>query len=340
MSLLRLLRALSLALALTLGGPLLAKDKPPKKPQPTPQQRNEIRQLMRRAVSGRHEARRSEAATKLGRMGPVAEMAVPALVQALKDRDVSVGCAAANALGRVGVYSKAAIKGLASTLAKAREPLLRSAAAEGLGMIGPAALKPAGRALLGALQHEDQDLRREAAKAIGPVGEQDEAFTKRAVKALQPLLSDSEQRVRRAAALSLVRLGDASPKLVSLLKATVTQSGRAIVEERRDACLALGKLGAAARAAVPTLIAALREEPRINKAIPYAEQRRAQHDELRRAAATALGQIGDPRARPALERAKENATLAEAAGAALAKLPPPGESKGGDDEGGDDEGGE
>ena len=70
-----------------------AKDKGPKKPEPTPEQRTEIRQLMRRAVGGRHEARRSEAATKLGRMGPVAEMAVPSLVQALKEgtEDVYVG---------------------------------------------------------------------------------------------------------------------------------------------------------------------------------------------------------------------------------------------------------
>ncbi|HBP18049.1 MAG TPA: hypothetical protein DEA08_09690 [Planctomycetes bacterium] len=316
-----------LAAALLLSGPASAKDKGPKKPEPTPEQRTEIRQLMRRAVGGRHEARRSEAATKLGRMGPVAEMAVPSLVQALKDRDVSVGCAAANALGRVGVYSKAAVKGLTATLSKGRDPLLRASAAEGLGMIGALARKPAARPLLSALTHKDQDLRREAAKALGLVSEGDEKLTKQAIKAIQPLLSDDEKRVRRAAALSLVRLGDTSPKLVDLLKATVTKSGRAIVEERRDASAALGKLGAAARSAVPTLIAAVREEAQINKAIPYAEQRRAQHDEFRRAAVVALGEIGDPRARAALERAKQTSALAEAAEAALAKLPPEGEGE-------------
>lgn len=326
MSPLRLLFTASLALVL--AGSVYAKDPQPKRPEPTPQQRTEIRQLMRRAVAGRHEARRSEAATKLGRMGPVAEMAVPALVQALSDRDTSVGCAAANALGRIGVHSKAAVKGLVKTLSRGRDPLLRSAAAEGLGMIGALARKPAARPLLSSLKHEDSDLRREATRALGLLGEGEEKLAKQAVKAIKPLLSDSEKRVRRVAGLSLVRLGDTSPKLVDLLKATVTKSGRATVEERRDASAALGRLGAAARSAVPTLIAAVREEPRINKAIPYAEQRQAQHDELRRAAVVALGEIGDPRARAALERAKQSSALAEAAEAALAKLPPEGESEG------------
>ncbi|MBL4846064.1 MAG: hypothetical protein JKY65_11100 [Planctomycetes bacterium] len=56
------------------------------------------------------------------------------------------------------------------------------------------------------------------------------------------------------------------------------------------------------------------------KALPYAAQRREQHESLRRAAIHALGEIGDEEVRPTLERAAEVSSLAEAATAALAKL--------------------
>lgn len=73
---------------------------------------------------------------------------------------------------------------------------------------------------------------------------------------------------------------------------------------------------------MPALIGALGERPDINPALPYVAERQAAHDGMRRAAATALGKIGDRSAVDALERAAEVPALADAARAALEALPP------------------
>ena len=311
--LIHVLLLLTLLCVPTLG---LAKEKKPKAPEPSISERAEIRKLMVRLGRARHEAKRSEAATQLSKFGPKAEMSVPALAQALKDRDSNVACAAAFALGKVGVYSKAAVTGLMKALSGGSRPELKQAAAEGLGLIGPNA-QAAIPALLKALESGEVDLRSKAARALGLIGPK--AAT-RGVPALRKVLEDSEKGPRLAAAIALIQLGEKSPDLAKVLAGAVSRSGGAIVQTRQAACEALATLGPPAKPALSVLIAAVREAPEINKTLPYAAQRLEQHESFRRAAILALGEIGDEEARPALERAAKVSSLEEAAKAALAKL--------------------
>jgi HEAT repeat protein len=313
-------RAILLALLLVLPSVVAAKGKKPKKPKPpklTPEERTEIRKLMMRVVRGRHPARRSSAATSLAKLGPKASMAVPSLVNALKDRDTNVGCSAAFALGKVGVTSKPAVKGLLLALNSGRSVDIHKAAAEALGMIGEFA-QSAIPSLIKRLQKaKDGDLRAKAAAALGFLGEK---AAKHGVGPLRKALEDEEKQVRLSAAISLVRLGESGPKLVKLLEGAVRKSGRAIVQTRQAACECLGKLGSKAKDAVPVLAQAAAEKPKINTALPYAERRLEQHTSFRRAAVHALGEIGGEDAVAALQRASEVASLAEVAKKALAKL--------------------
>lgn len=314
-------RALAaLALSALLACPLWGdekKPKPPKPPKPTPSERTEIRQLMGQLGRGRHEAKRSQAAAALGKFGPTADMAIPALAQALNDRDTNVGCAAADALARVGPYSKQGVEALVKTLSAGRAPELKAAAAAALGQIGPFAAKPATSPLLAALQGGDEDLRRKAAASLGLLGEE---AAKAATEPLKKALASSDSGLRLAAAMSLARFGDSDPELVKTLAAAVRKSGRAVVEIRQSACEVLELLGPKGKEAVGALSEAAGEKPEINPALPYADQRLEQHEAFRRAAVRALGAIGGEEVRPALERAAKVPSLAEEAERALAKL--------------------
>lgn len=305
-------------LCLLLAGLALAQDRKDKaeKPQPTDQERNEIRELMGKVGRGRHPALKAKAAVELGDFGPKAEMAVPALTQAMKDKDVSVGSSAAVSLGRVGLYSKEAVAALIDALAN-RPIQVKISAAEGLGIIGPFAAPAAIKPLLGALSDADADLRRESAAALGKLGDK---AREPATKPLEGLLGDGEKRVRVAVAIALARLGSTNAQLAPILAGAVPKDAGLAIEVRKDACEAAGLLGAAGKPAVEALCNALREQPDVNPALPYAAERKAQHDAFRRAAATALGAIGDQAAASALESAAEVDVLREAAAAALTKL--------------------
>lgn len=316
----RFLGALACAGLLLLPlGPVAAKGKhegEEEKPKPTADELKEIRSLAVRVGRGRHPALKGKAIGELARYGPKAEAAVPALVAAMKDRDVSVASAAAAALGEVGRYSKEAVKALSDAVSKGRDVHVRTAAAEALGKIGPAAAKAA-RALVAALTDEEPDLRREAALALGRLGMEVE---KLAVSPLEGRLDD-EPRIRAAAAISLARLGrGGEARVVEVLRAAVPEASKLPIEVRHEACEALALAGPAARAAAGALIGVVREETRIHPAMPYPEQRREQHHALRRAAAKALGALGDPEALPALREAEQEPALAEAARAAIAQL--------------------
>src|SRR5437762_2901203 len=68
---------------------------------------------------------RRSAAFALGRIGPAASLAVPQLVQALKDVDPNVRDAAAYALGEIGPAALEAFFPLLDKLANDREPRVR-----------------------------------------------------------------------------------------------------------------------------------------------------------------------------------------------------------------------
>lgn len=197
--------------------------------------------------------------------------------------DFYAGKAAAQALVQLGPCavvpligalqdSESKVRGTAANLlgrlgdSRAVEPLTKTlqdwdvqvTAAESLGQLGDTrAVKP----LIVALQNSGYDMRRAAAKALGELGDA------RAVKRLIVALRDSDNDVRRAAVVALKQLGwQSSDPVWRVLNAI----------ERRDVAGCVDE-GAAA---VKPLIVALGDTD----------------DDVRRAAAEALGRLGDARA--------------------------------------------
>src|SRR5205823_4902352 len=84
---------------------------------------------------------RQKAALALGKMGPKAKAAVPALIDALKDKKDRVRRFSAKALGDVGPEAKAAVPALIEAL---RDDQVRAMAGYALKRIDPEAAKKAG----------------------------------------------------------------------------------------------------------------------------------------------------------------------------------------------------
>jgi HEAT repeat protein len=173
---------------------------------------------------------RCGAALRLGRMGPFAKDAVPALVEALNDAHPHVAEAAASALKRI-----------ARTTAPAVAPPAAPSAPAG---------SPAVIDLIDMLRHEDASLRRMAVVALGEA----RSVGRDAVPELVEVLEDQDEAVRREAARALGRLGAAGavPSLVVALSAPDELV-------RASAAEALGRIGPAATVAIPALIAALKQ---------------------------------------------------------------------------------
>jgi len=224
---------------------------------------------------------RHRSALTLGPMGPNAEKAVPALIQLLQD-DVST---AAQALGDIGPGAHAAVPAILSALQKdggVQEANLYSA----LGRIGPRArdavpfltqsLKdprhqvrrwsamalgdigsPASQttsALVSCLQDDNDLVRARAAQSLGQIGCYDKGVVSALTKAFQ---NDASMDVRAYAAFSLGRIAldnkDAVLPLIDALAVQKTFPMQYVVH------LALAEAGSAARPAIPTLEAALKE---------------------------------------------------------------------------------
>jgi HEAT repeat protein len=136
------------------------------------------------------------------------QTAVPALAEALKDKEPGVRQIAAKALGRIGPKPEAAVPALTEAL-KDKEGFVRWVAAQALAQIGETAV-PALIKSLGA--DHGPDVHRYAAEALVKIGEP-------AVPALTKALrdKDNEWTVRQSAALALGAMGlearDAVPAL-------------------------------------------------------------------------------------------------------------------------------
>jgi len=317
------------ALLLGSAAELLADDKKPdkvEKPEATPEERDEIREQIGKLGRGRHPAPRVAAAGALASFGPKAEAAIPSLVSLLADVDSGLASASASALGKIGTFSAPAVKALVTSVGRARKDggAVQACAAEALGRIGrdaqaigaPPIATDAVPALTRALGDESPELRRDAAAALGWLGEKARAQ----LPALKARLADPDAAVKLAAATSCARLGDASPELVATLREGASAAGRRTIELRESSCQALGLLGAVAAPAVPTLIEVLGEQLEVNPALPYPAERRRQHEAMRCAAATALGAIGAREAIQPLTDAASEPMLKAACEAALAKL--------------------
>jgi HEAT repeat protein len=155
------------------------------------------------------------------------------------------------------------------------------------------------------LEHKDIRVRRETIRALTKIGGQ------RAINILLQAAESNDQELRRQALLSLgaIRAASAIPTLIKLLE----QSGwnQRTIDIKKDAIRALGEIRSS-DAVVPLLKVLARQRL----------WRRALNDELRAAAAAALGEIADESARSALEKTAEDrsATVARAATQALMQM--------------------
>ena len=183
------------------------------------------------------------------------------------------------------------------------EPVVRATAAHAVTSLPPA---EAAGLLIPLLKDKLEFVRREIVYALG------ETKGRSAVQPLVELMStDKEVSVRAAAAVALGQIGDetAAPALTGVLSRT-SPSGKAKKPEddfvMRAAAMALGQIRS--RAGVQALVAVLTDE--------------AGSLDVRRAAAEALGLIGDPGATPALQTALASTDpyLSEAARESLRRL--------------------
>lgn len=236
-----------------------------------------------RAVEALSRALRSDESVEVRRMaawalGEIEDAAgVPALSDALRsDRDDEVRRMAAWALGEI--ESATAVEALGAAL-KDSSPEVRKTAVWALGEIESPNGVPH---LLPFLKDENPEIRSQAAWALG------EIESPRAVAALSAAIEDREPKVRETVVWALGEIEDAGA-VAALSKALADAN----VGVRRKAAWALGELDLSGEAP-PALIEATRDQDR----------------EVRKIAAHALGEIGDPAAIGALAvlaRGQDNA---------------------------------
>ncbi|MHC4201263.1 MAG: HEAT repeat domain-containing protein [Planctomycetota bacterium] len=190
---------------------------------------------------------REAAGAALKRMG---RPAVPALVEALRDKNSSLRGEAAQVLGWIGADAKEAVPALARALKDVDYVSVLAAGA--LCKIGPAA-KDAVPSLIKALEDEYEELRTSAACALSAVGA---PAAEKAVPVLIRRLRDDCPSVREAAAGALGTIGRGQEETVPALVKALRDDDRRV---RYVAAWWLGEIGEAAKAVAPALVRALKE---------------------------------------------------------------------------------
>jgi HEAT repeat protein len=173
---------------------------------------------------------RLHAAMVLGLMGDAAQPAVPALVEALRDRSAQVRRMVTAALNEIGPAARTAVPALVTAL-RDRCDTVRCRAAMELAGLGPGA-RAAVPALSAALKDVDAVVCRWAAFALGEVGPKAAS----AAPALLDLLRGDCPITRAIAAVALRKLGAAA--LPALLLGLKDNAARV----RRQAAIILGKI--------------------------------------------------------------------------------------------------
>ncbi len=273
---------------------------------------------------------RSCAAQALALIAPKDPKFAEALLKRVEDADKDVRADALNALSRIcpkdEKYVDALIKGLGDEYYRARR-----ACPDGLGRIGPAAAKAVPALIKGLSDTDEPNTRFASAWALGRVG----PTAVKAMPALVKALGDSDRRAKWLAAKSLEILGKESP--APLLEGLEDQNSKT----RFGCAVVLGRLGKAAKGAIPALVVLSRDgdaQARMGALLAlgkvgqdskeaYAALVRALEDkvwQVRWAAATAIAELGDKRAADAVGAAikDDRREVGEAAGRALKRLRP------------------
>jgi len=190
---------------------------------------------------------------------------VPGLIFALQHKDPTVQYEAAEALGEIG--DDRAVEPLLAALKNDETSGVRWKAVEALSKLGT----PAVAGLIGALQHNDDDVRWKAAIGLGEIGDPN------AIPSLINLLCDDDRYVRSRAAYALSMIGE--PAVDPLICALREGDGNL----RWGAAIALGKIQNPR--AIEPLIRALADK----------------YENVRAESAAALAAIGKPALGPLLQ---------------------------------------
>jgi HEAT repeat protein len=208
--------------------------------------------------------------------------ALPALIEALDDKEVNRRLGSMKALCSLEAAAKPAVPALIRLLTDP-EAEVREQAAVTLGAIGPEA-RAAVPALIRALRDKSTDVRWSAADALARMG----PAAKEATPHLLVALKGDDHRLRAMAASALSQIKGNTREIVEALTARLTADDTP--DTRTWVACALGHFGEAAAPALPRLIPLLQTKEGLNE-----EQRRMLHG----AAATAIGAIG-PTAKSAI----------------------------------------
>jgi HEAT repeat protein len=182
----------------------------------------------------------------LAELGHSAHTAIPTVVAALSDQDSALRSRAAEALGAIGPNDPRVIAALTAELRLNPVP-----AARGLAKCGAMAL-PATKDLVTLLQSPQSDVRWNAARTLGKIGDAD------AIAPLSAALSDSHELVREHAAEALGEFGPAAAAAVDRLVEALKDPHANV---RRDTARALGQIGQPARKAIPILREIANDDP-------------------------------------------------------------------------------
>jgi HEAT repeat protein/S1-C subfamily serine protease len=196
-------------------------------------------------------------------LGPDAHPAIRFLVEALGDKNPFVAQLAANALRQIGQPVPEDLQYLLPAL-ESTSPDAKAYVLEALVTLGQSPeAEPAKDNVLKLTEDPNSKVRQRAMFAVGSMAQV--VGDKKAREALEKGLKDSDKRVRAAAALAVTTntsMKNEVDKLKELLNGKEP-------EVRAPAALALGKLGDRAKAVVPDLLVAIREDDRQLKRACY-----------------------------------------------------------------------
>lgn len=200
------------------------------------------------ALHNRDEIVRGAAASALGQFETHEQVIIPELIRALRDDSDDVAYSASYALAQIG---KEAVPALAVALADDR-PLVRRQAAYAL-MLTDADAKAALPALQRALHDEDLETRIYAAQAVVQLQDDTDA----AVAQLAEALKHPDRDIRSMAASALYYAGPSGKSAVPALIQALKDENQDV---RYEVVWALNNMGPAAKESIPALIEALNDK--------------------------------------------------------------------------------